>query len=194
MKAGQLLAKLGSTGHSDEPHLHFHLVDANSNLALDGVPYELRSFTQLGVVSNLGSLLAGRAWRAGSSVPAASPAMNSRSTAPWRRFHRRSAKGQTLARRWEPDFARRRQPRLADASQGIYVYISDLRYTFMRTNIEIDDKLMADALQATGLKTKREAVELGLKTLLRLRRQEELRAFRGKLDWTGDLEAMRLDG
>ncbi len=63
----------------------------------------------------------------------------------------------------------------------------------MRTNIEIDDKLMADALRATGLKTKREAVELGLKTLLRLRRQEEVRAFRGKLDWTGDLEAMRLD-
>lgn len=63
----------------------------------------------------------------------------------------------------------------------------------MRTNIEIDDKLMADALQATGLKTKREAVELGLKTLLRLRRQEEVRAFRGKLDWTGDLETMRLD-
>lgn len=63
----------------------------------------------------------------------------------------------------------------------------------MRTNIEIDDKLMADALRATGLKTKREAVELGLKTLVRLRRQEEFRAFRGKLDWTGDLEAMRLD-
>ena len=49
----------------------------------------------------------------------------------------------------------------------------------MRTNIEIDDKLMAEALRATGLKTKREAVELGLKTLLRLRRQEEFRAFRG---------------
>jgi Arc/MetJ family transcription regulator len=64
----------------------------------------------------------------------------------------------------------------------------------MRTNIEIDDKLMADTLRATGLKTKREAVELGLKTLLRLHRQEEFRAFRGKLDWNGDLEAMRLDG
>jgi len=63
----------------------------------------------------------------------------------------------------------------------------------MRTNIEIDDKLMADTLRVTGLKTKREAVELGLKTLLRLRRQEEIRAFRGKLDWKGDLEAMRLD-
>ncbi len=38
----------------------------------------------------------------------------------------------------------------------------------MRTNIVIDDKLMKDTLRATGLKTKREAVELGLRTLLRL--------------------------
>lgn len=63
----------------------------------------------------------------------------------------------------------------------------------MRTNIEIDDELMAETLRATGLKTKREAVELGLKTLLRLRRQAEIRAFRGKLEWSGDLEAMRID-
>ena len=64
----------------------------------------------------------------------------------------------------------------------------------MRTNIVIDDGLMAEALRATGLKTKREAVELGLKTLLRLRKQEEIRGFRGKLAWTGDLDAMRSDG
>lgn len=64
----------------------------------------------------------------------------------------------------------------------------------MRTNIVIDDHLMAEAMQATGLKTKREAVELGLKTLLRLRRQEEIRAFRGKLGWAGDLDAMRREG
>lgn len=64
----------------------------------------------------------------------------------------------------------------------------------MRTNIVIDDDLMAEALRATGLKTKREAVELGLKTLLRLRKQEEIRGFRGKLAWTGDLDAMRSDG
>ncbi len=63
----------------------------------------------------------------------------------------------------------------------------------MRTNIEIDDKLMADTLRLTGLKTKREAVELGLRTLLRLQQQEELRRFRGKLDWRGDLQAMRTD-
>jgi Arc/MetJ family transcription regulator len=64
----------------------------------------------------------------------------------------------------------------------------------MRTNIVIDDALMADTLKATGLKTKREAVELGLRTLLRLRRQQDIRQFRGRLAWDGDLDAMRSDG
>ncbi len=63
----------------------------------------------------------------------------------------------------------------------------------MRTNIVIDDKLMRDTLRVTGLKTKREAVELGLKTLLRLTGQEQIRQFRGKLKWTGDIDAMRTD-
>lgn len=63
----------------------------------------------------------------------------------------------------------------------------------MRTNIVIDDKLMQAVLRATGLKTKREAVELGLRTLLRLRQQEEIRRFRGKLNWRGNLDAMRTD-
>jgi Arc/MetJ family transcription regulator len=63
----------------------------------------------------------------------------------------------------------------------------------VRTNIVIDDKLMRDTLHATGLKTKREAVELGLRTLLRLRQQEELRRLRGTVAWEGDLDAMRTD-
>lgn len=63
----------------------------------------------------------------------------------------------------------------------------------MRINIVIDDKLMEDTLRATGLKTKREAVELGLRTLLQLRQQEEMRRLRGKLDWQGDLDAVRTD-
>ncbi|MEO7659810.1 MAG: type II toxin-antitoxin system VapB family antitoxin [Pyrinomonadaceae bacterium] len=63
----------------------------------------------------------------------------------------------------------------------------------MRTNIEIDERLMKDTLKITGLKTKREAVELGLETLLRLKRQEKAKKLRGKLRWEGDLEAMRLD-
>lgn len=62
----------------------------------------------------------------------------------------------------------------------------------MRTNIEIDDKLMSDALRLTGARSKREAVEMGLRTLLRLRQQEELRRLRGKLQWQGDLDAMRI--
>ena len=61
----------------------------------------------------------------------------------------------------------------------------------MRTNIEIDDKLMSDVLKATGLKTKKEVVELGLKTLIRLKKQEKIKDFRGQLKWTGDLEDMR---
>jgi Arc/MetJ family transcription regulator len=63
----------------------------------------------------------------------------------------------------------------------------------MRTNIVIDDKLMAATLRATGLSTKREVVELGLKTLLRLRQQAEIRKFRGKITWEGDLDEMRRD-
>ncbi|HXE13178.1 MAG TPA: type II toxin-antitoxin system VapB family antitoxin [Bryobacteraceae bacterium] len=63
----------------------------------------------------------------------------------------------------------------------------------MRTNIVIDDKLMRDTLRATGIKTKREVVELGLKTLLRLRKQEEIRKLRGRLHWQGDLDSMRTD-
>lgn len=61
----------------------------------------------------------------------------------------------------------------------------------MRTNIVIDDDLLAEALEATGAKTKREVVELGLATLVRLTRQERIKSFRGKLKWQGDLEAMR---
>ena len=63
----------------------------------------------------------------------------------------------------------------------------------VRTNIEIDDKLMKDALRATGVKTKREAVELGLKTLIQLRAQEKARGLKGKIAWEGDLNAMRTD-
>jgi len=63
----------------------------------------------------------------------------------------------------------------------------------MRTNVVIDDKLMQDTLRATGLTTKREAIEQGLRALLRLYQQEGLRRLRGKLDWQGDLETMRTD-
>jgi len=63
----------------------------------------------------------------------------------------------------------------------------------MRTNIVIDDDLMAEALAVSGLSTKRETVELALRTFLRLKKQGEIRQWRGKLDWDGDLDEMRLD-
>lgn len=63
----------------------------------------------------------------------------------------------------------------------------------MRTNIVIDDRLMADALALPGVKTKREAVELGLKTLLKTRRQARVKRLRGKIAWEGNLHAMRRD-
>ncbi len=63
----------------------------------------------------------------------------------------------------------------------------------MRTNIVIDDDLMNRVLKLTGLRTKREAVDMGLKALLKLKKQEGIRNFRGKLDWESDLDDMRTD-
>jgi Arc/MetJ family transcription regulator len=64
----------------------------------------------------------------------------------------------------------------------------------MRTNVVIDDTLMAEVLQATAIKTKREAVERGLQTLLQLHRQADIRQLRGQVAWAGDLDTMRQDG
>jgi Arc/MetJ family transcription regulator len=63
----------------------------------------------------------------------------------------------------------------------------------MRTNIVIDEALIQDVLKETGFKTKREAVEQGLKLLLKLARQARIREFRGKLHWEGALDQQRLD-
>ena len=61
----------------------------------------------------------------------------------------------------------------------------------MRTNIVIDDELMAEAQRLSGIGTKREIVEQALRTFVRLMHQEAVRAHRGKLDWTGDLDDLR---
>lgn len=61
----------------------------------------------------------------------------------------------------------------------------------MRTNIDIDDELMEEALRRSGLPTKRAAVEEGLRLLIQTRRQAGLRRLRGKVKWEGDLQAMR---
>jgi Arc/MetJ family transcription regulator len=63
----------------------------------------------------------------------------------------------------------------------------------MRTNIDIDDELMDEAMKVSGLRTKRETVEAGLRLLVQLKRQQRIRAYRGKLRWEGDLERMRRD-
>lgn len=66
-------------------------------------------------------------------------------------------------------------------------------FAAMRTNIEIDDSLMSDALAMTGARTKKEAVELGLRTLVRLKKQEQIKQLKGKLRWEGSLDEMRTD-
>jgi len=63
----------------------------------------------------------------------------------------------------------------------------------MRTNIVLDDQLISEAQQLTGITTKRGLVEEGLKTLIRLKRQQAIKGWRGKLAWDGDLDAMRAD-
>jgi len=63
----------------------------------------------------------------------------------------------------------------------------------MRTNIIIDDDLMNEAMTLSQIKTKKTVVETGLKLLVQMKKQEQLKSLRGKLKWDGDLDAMRLD-
>jgi len=63
----------------------------------------------------------------------------------------------------------------------------------MRTNIVIDDDLMDEALKVSRLKTKKDAVEEGLKLLVQRKKQENIKELRGKLHWTGNLDDMRTD-
>ncbi|HEX4758890.1 MAG TPA: type II toxin-antitoxin system VapB family antitoxin [Terracidiphilus sp.] len=61
----------------------------------------------------------------------------------------------------------------------------------MRTNIDIDDKLMKQAMKATGAATKKAAVETALRKVVQLKKQEGIKKLRGKVQWEGDLDAMR---
>lgn len=63
----------------------------------------------------------------------------------------------------------------------------------MRISIVIDDDLLAKAMQATQLPTEQAVIEAGLRTLIRLHAQEQIRSLRGQLHWEGDLDAMRTD-
>jgi Arc/MetJ family transcription regulator len=63
----------------------------------------------------------------------------------------------------------------------------------MRTNVVIDDKLMSRALRSSGCRTKRSAIESGLRLLVQVNSQKKLRTLKGKITWDGDLEEMRRD-
>ena len=63
----------------------------------------------------------------------------------------------------------------------------------MRTNVIIDDNLMNSALKVSGLRTKKDAIEEGLKLLVQTRGQSRIKELRGKLKWTGNLDEMRVD-
>jgi Arc/MetJ family transcription regulator len=62
----------------------------------------------------------------------------------------------------------------------------------MRTNIDIDDRLMRQAMRSSRARTKRATVEAGLRLLIQTRGQAAIRRLRGKIRWHGDLEASRL--
>ncbi|MCZ0937677.1 MAG: type II toxin-antitoxin system VapB family antitoxin [Caldilineaceae bacterium] len=62
----------------------------------------------------------------------------------------------------------------------------------MRINIELDEELIEDAVSCSGATTKREVIENALRLLVKLESQEQVRSLRGQLQWTGDLESMRL--
>jgi Arc/MetJ family transcription regulator len=61
----------------------------------------------------------------------------------------------------------------------------------MRTNVVIDETLMAEAMRCSGLRTKKAVIEEALRTLVRLKSQERIRNLRGKLRWEGDLDTLR---
>ena len=63
----------------------------------------------------------------------------------------------------------------------------------MRTNVVIDDQLMQEALELSGLRTKKDAIEAGLRLLVEFARQSKVKDFRGRLKWSGDLDEMRTD-
>ena len=61
----------------------------------------------------------------------------------------------------------------------------------MRTNIEIDEDLLHHAMEVSESATKRAAVEAALRLTVQLNKQEEIRSLFGKIQWEGDLAAMR---
>jgi Arc/MetJ family transcription regulator len=62
----------------------------------------------------------------------------------------------------------------------------------MRTNIDIDDRLMRQAMRTSGARTKRAVVEEALRLLIQTRGQSSIRRLRGEVHWEGDLNSSRL--
>ena len=63
----------------------------------------------------------------------------------------------------------------------------------MRTNIVVDDRLMAEAMRLSNIRTKKETIDQALRLLVQVKRQEAIRQLKGKLHWEGDLAEMRKD-
>jgi murein DD-endopeptidase len=63
VKEGQTIALLGNSGNADAPHLHFQVMDRNSTLAAEGLPYVFRRFTVEGTLPSLSVLADGKGWR-----------------------------------------------------------------------------------------------------------------------------------
>lgn len=74
---------------------------------------------------------------------------------------------------------------------NVYIFALYTHRCFMRTNIVIDDELMESALKASGLSTKKDVVEQGLRLLIKRDQQQGIRSLRGKVKWDGDLDEMR---
>ena len=75
----------------------------------------------------------------------------------------------------------------------MYIVYNNTHGGSMRTNIVIDDALMDQAISVSGFKTKKETVEEALKLLIHVKKQSNIRKFRGKLNWEGNLDKMRSD-
>jgi len=71
------------------------------------------------------------------------------------------------------------------------IITNDTQPTQMRTNIEIEDELIREALRVSGLKTKRAAVEAGLRALIRLNKRRKILDLAGKVQWEGNLDESR---
>lgn len=82
-------------------------------------------------------------------------------------------------------------PEVISFSVIMCMFILYIHKYLMRTNIVIDDELMAKAIEASGLSTKKDVVEQGLKLIIQRSNQQAIRELRGRLKWEGDLDEMR---